>query len=71
MVQKLSDLHEQLKDTELQVSTLLEEQDDDRFNEGIQGIEACASNLIVEPVEIGFNDVEANTNLINMCGWNY
>ncbi|XP_036426906.1 zinc finger protein RFP [Colossoma macropomum] len=68
MVQKLSDLHKQLKETELQVSTLLEEQDDDRFNEGIQGIEACAANLIVEPVEIGFSDVEANTNLTNMCG---
>lgn len=67
LVQKASDLHMHLKDTELQVSTLMEEQDDDRFNEGIQSIEADASTLLVEPLETGLNEEESNGNMINMC----
>ncbi|XP_072539223.1 zinc-binding protein A33 [Salminus brasiliensis] len=68
MVQKVSDLHKQLKETELLANSLLEEQDDDRLNEGMQGLEVCAANLTVDPLEIGLTDVgKANTNMTNMC----
>ncbi|KAI4883058.1 hypothetical protein NFI96_029350 [Prochilodus magdalenae] len=66
VVQNLLDLRKQLKVTELQVSTFLEERDDDRLNEGIQGIEAHAAKLIAEPLECRFSDVEENTDMANL-----
>lgn len=67
-VQTLSDLHRQLKETELQVNTLLEEQDEVTFCKEIQGVEKLAASLIVEPQKIGVSDEnEANINMTHMC----
>ncbi|XP_007253479.3 tripartite motif-containing protein 75 [Astyanax mexicanus] len=68
MVKKVSDLHNQLKDTELQANSLLGQQDEGKFNEMVQDIEVCAATLSVDPLEIDITDAAmANTNMTNMC----
>lgn len=64
-VQTLSDLHRQLKETELQVNTLLEEQDQDKICKQIPEVEKHATSLIVEPQKIGAN--AENINMSHMC----
>ncbi|XP_066522304.1 tripartite motif-containing protein 75 [Hoplias malabaricus] len=67
IVKKVSDFHKQLKETELHVTTLLEEQDNDKISVEIQNIEASVANLIAEPLEIELSDAETNPNMSNMC----
>lgn len=67
-VQMLSDLHRQLKETELQVETLLKEQDEVGFCKEFLGVEKRAASLIVEPQQIGESDEsKANINVAHMC----
>lgn len=66
-VQTLSDLHRQLKETELQVNTLLEEQDEVRFCKEILEVEKHAANLM-GPQKIGaIDENEANINMTHIC----
>ncbi|XP_058258046.1 E3 ubiquitin-protein ligase TRIM21 isoform X1 [Hemibagrus wyckioides] len=64
-VQTLSDLHRQLKETELQVNTLLEEQDQAKICKQIPEVEKHATSLIVETQKIGAN--AENINMSHMC----
>ncbi|KAI5109177.1 transmembrane protein adipocyte-associated 1-like [Silurus meridionalis] len=67
-IQTLSDLHTQLKETELQVNTLMEEQDKDRFFKEVLEVEKLSSSLTVEHQKIGASeDNEANLSLTHMC----
>ncbi|XP_060774431.1 tripartite motif-containing protein 75 [Neoarius graeffei] len=67
-VQTLSNLHRQLKETELQVNTLLEEQDEARFYKEILEIEKLAARLMVEPQKFGASDEnEAKVTMNHMC----
>lgn len=67
-IQTLSDLHRQLKETELQVNTLLKEQDEVRSRKEIQEVEKHAASLIVEPLKFEASDeCEANINMTHVC----
>lgn len=67
-VQTLSDLHRQLKETELQVKTLLEEQDEVRVCKEILEVEKLAARLIVEPQKFGASDEnEAKVTMNHVC----
>ncbi|XP_062853453.1 zinc-binding protein A33 [Trichomycterus rosablanca] len=67
-VRKLLDLHRQLKETKLQINTLLKEQDNAKFSIGIQVIEALAASLVVEPQKFEpSTEKEINTDMTNMC----
>ncbi|XP_047669580.1 E3 ubiquitin/ISG15 ligase TRIM25 isoform X2 [Tachysurus fulvidraco] len=67
-VQTLSDIHRQLKETQLQVNALMEEQDEARICKEIPEVEKQAARLIVDPQKIGANsENEANINMTHMC----
>lgn len=67
-IQTLSDLHSQLKETELQVNTLSKEQDEVRSRKEIQEVEQRAASLIVEPLKFEASDeCEANINMTHVC----
>ncbi|KAM9482478.1 E3 ubiquitin-protein ligase TRIM58 [Clarias gariepinus] len=66
-VQTLSDIRKQLKETKLQVKTLLEEQDEIRFCKEIPEVEKLVASMIVEPSKIRVSDNEANINMAHLC----
>lgn len=65
-VQTLSALQRQFKETEHQINTLLEEQDEVRFCKDVLEVEKHAASLIVEPLEKS-DENETNINVTHMC----
>ncbi|TVK90512.1 Tripartite motif-containing protein 16 [Bagarius yarrelli] len=65
-VQTLSDLRRQLKEAELQVNTVLKEQDEITVCEKIPEVEKNAACLIVDPQTVEAN-AEANFNMTHLC----